>query len=192
MKADDYALFETAIGDCAVAWNVYGIVGVQLPEGDVVSASARMARRFPGASKGEAPPEISAAIDAIVALLEGDEADLSGLQLDLSQTPAFEARVYAGARAIPRGQTRTYGQVATSVGEPGAARAVGQAMGRNPFPIIVPCHRVVAADGRLGGFSAHGGAATKIRLLEIERATVGEEPALFGDLPLAIGPVRAR
>ena len=188
MSALSYTLFDTAIGACGLVWGERGIVGVQLPEASVEAARGRLVRRFPGALELAPTPAIRQTIDGIVALLGGETIDLGDTVLDFEGVPAFEARVYAVARAIPRGRTLTYGQIAAAIGEPGAARAVGAAMGRNPFPIIVPCHRVLGADGKLGGFSAHGGGATKIRLLGIERARVGEAPTLFDDLPTAVAP----
>ena len=107
-----------------------------------------------------------------MALLDGQPSDLSGVQLDMARVPAFDQQVYAVARTIPVGETVSYGQIARRLGDPGLARDVGQALARNPFPIVVPCHRVIAAGGRLGGFSARGGLATKQRLLSIERANV--------------------
>ena len=133
------------------------------------------------------PPEIQRAIDAIVALLAGERRDLSDVPLDFESLPAFHRRVYEVARAIPPGSTISYGEIAARLGEPGAAREVGEALGKNPFPIVVPCHRVLAADGKLGGFSARGGVATKLRLLEIEGALKPEAPMLFEDLPRAVG-----
>ncbi|MCC2675022.1 MAG: methylated-DNA--protein-cysteine methyltransferase [Ramlibacter sp.] len=119
------------------------------------------------------------AIQRIQALLEGARDDLLDLPLDFSSVPAFHRRVYDVARAIPPGEVLTYGEVARRIGEPGASRAVGQALGRNPFAPVVPCHRVLAAGGRSGGFSAEGGADTKLRMLEIERARFGGAPGLF-------------
>lgn len=116
------------------------------------------------------PPTARAAIDGIAALLRGEARDLASVALDLDGLPGFDRRVYELARSIPPGQTLSYGEIAARLGAPAAAREVGQALGRNPFPIIVPCHRVTAAGGRLGGFSAAGGAATKRRLLAIEEA----------------------
>jgi methylated-DNA-[protein]-cysteine S-methyltransferase len=120
----------------------------------------------------------------MVALFGGEARDLSGIRLDMSGVPSFHRNVYEVARTIAPGATMSYGEIATQLGEPGAARAVGQALGQNPFPIIVPCHRVLAAGGKTGGFSAHGGVATKLRLLSIEAAHAAD-PGLFGPLPLA-------
>jgi methylated-DNA-[protein]-cysteine S-methyltransferase len=179
-----YALFPTAIGFCGIAWGGRGITGVQLPEQDEAATRARMARRFPSSAEVDAPPHAQQAMDAVTALLRGTPAepvDLRNIVLDLEAVPPFHQRVYAVARAIPPGTTTTYGELARQLGEPGAARAVGQALGANPFAPVVPCHRILAADGRAGGFSANGGVSTKLRLLEIERATFGG-PGLFDAL----------
>ena len=118
-------------------------------------------------------------MERIVALLHGQRDDLTDLRLDMAGVPDFHRRVYDAARRIGPGHTRSYGELAAGLGEPGAARAVGQALGANPFAVIVPCHRVLAAGGRGGGFSAPGGVDTKLRLLEIERARIGSQPSLF-------------
>jgi methylated-DNA-[protein]-cysteine S-methyltransferase len=165
-----YALFDTPIGVCGIAWRASGVVGVNLPEGDPAATRARIARRHPGAVETVPPARVHAAIERIVALLSGERADLSAIPLDLAGASSFEQRVYDVARTIAPGTTLTYGEIAARLGEPNAAREVGQAMGRNPCPLIVPCHRVLAAGGALGGFSAHGGVVTKTRLLAIEGA----------------------
>lgn len=127
-------------------------------------------------------------IDAIVALLSGERTDLSHVQVDLSEGSDFERQVWEAARAIPAGETLTYGDLAERIGAPGGAQAVGQALGRNPCPIVVPCHRILGAEGRSGGFSAPGGAETKLRMLDIEGARRGSEPALFDRLAWAMKP----
>jgi methylated-DNA-[protein]-cysteine S-methyltransferase len=170
MTAYGFTLFDTAIGRCGVAWSDRGLVGVQLPEASEANARERMLQRFPAAAETPPPPQVQRAIDGIIALLQGEPSDLSGIALDMEDVASFHRRVYEVARAIPPGRTLAYGAVAARAGAPGAARAVGQALGRNPFPIIVPCHRVVAAGGKIGGFSAHGGTATKRRMLAIEAA----------------------
>ena len=182
MTTAAFALFETAIGHCAIAWGERGITGVQLPEANAGRTRSRMQRRFVGAREAPPPPGIERAIAATAALLAGRAADLSALALDMAPLPAFDCRVYEVARGIAPGTTLTYGQVAARLGDARLARDVGQALGRNPFAIVVPCHRVLAADGRLGGFSASGGAATKQRLLTIEGARGGDEPDLFDGL----------
>lgn len=186
-----FRLFDTAIGSCALVWQSGCIVGAQLPEADEDVARQRLARRFPQATEAEPPDFAEAAIADIIALLAGEPRDLSHLPIDLASVPEFNRRVYEAALAIPPGETLTYGEVATRIGEPGAARAVGVALGQNPFAPIVPCHRVLAAGGRTGGFSAEGGVETKLRMLTIEKARTSAEPGLFGALPLAARPLRA-
>ncbi len=185
-----YALFETSIGWCGLVWGVAGLIGIWLPEADRESTRRQLARRHPAAPEIEPPPAARAAIKAITALLAGEPRDLGFVDLDLTRVGDFEARVYAVARTIPPGATLTYGEVAGRLGDRTLARAVGQALGRNPWPIVVPCHRVLAADGRAGGFSAPGGLQTKARMLSIERAQVGGAPGLFDDLPLSVRPRR--
>ncbi len=158
---------------------------MQLPEQDEAATAHRMAQRFPqcGACIQPPPAAVQEAIVAITALLDGtppDPTDLTHLVLDMDGVPPFHQRVYALARQIPPGETLTYGELARRMGEPGAARAVGQALGYNPFAPVVPCHRVLAADGRSGGFSANGGVSTKLRMLLIERACFNG-PGLFDD-----------
>ena len=174
-----FALFETAIGSCAIAWSGSGILALQLPEAADDRTRARVLRRWPDAREEPPPPAVRRAVDGVVALLSGAVVDLSTVPLDMGRVPAFDREVYEVARAIAPGQTLTYGDVAARLGDPGAAREVGQALGRNPFAVIVPCHRVVAAGGKTGGFSASGGVTTKLRLLEIERARLTGEPTLF-------------
>lgn len=165
-----FTLFSTAIGVCGIAWSERGVTLVQLPEASEARTRIRIRQRCPDARESPPPPPIAAAIADIAALLGGAPADLCGVVLDMDEIPPFNRRVYDLARKIPPGSTRTYGELASALGDAGAARAVGQALGDNPFPIVVPCHRVVAAAGRSGGFSAHGGTATKRQLLVIEGA----------------------
>jgi len=196
MTSDGFALFDTAIGRCGIAWDGHAVVGVQLPEADEGKTRARMLRRFPEAREASPPPEAAQAVDGIVALLRGEPRDLSAVALDMAQVPPFDRRVYQVARTIPAGATLTYGDIAARIGESGEsgesgeARDVGQALGRNPFPLVVPCHRVLAAGGKLGGFSANGGIATKLRLLAIEGWQPNDAPTLFESLPLAARPRR--
>jgi len=180
----NFCLFDTAIGSCALVWRGERIVAAQLPERDEDTARRRLARRVPEASEAEPPAVMTRAIADIVALLGGERRDLSHLPVDLTAVPDFNRRVYAVTSAIPPGETLTYGEVAARIGEPGAARAVGVALGQNPIPIIVPCHRVLASGGKTGGFSADGGIETKLRILTIERARTSVEPSLFDALPL--------
>ncbi|APW43698.1 methylated-DNA--[protein]-cysteine S-methyltransferase [Rhodoferax saidenbachensis] len=176
-----YALFPTPLGYCGIAWGAQGLTGVQLPEANEAATRARMAKRFPQCGEGEPPPDVRVAITAITALLDGkptEPTDLSDLVLDMDGVPPFHQRVYTLARGIPPGETLTYGEMARLLGEPGAARAVGQALGANPFAPVVPCHRILAANGRSGGFSAPGGVDTKLRMLLTERARFNG-PGLF-------------
>jgi methylated-DNA-[protein]-cysteine S-methyltransferase len=165
-----FCLFQTAIGSCAIAWSDRGVTSVWLPEQTDPQTRSRAARRFPRALESTPPPFVAHAIAGIVALLEGEARDLADIPLDLESVPEFHRRVYDATRTIKPGATLSYGEIASRIGEPDAARAVGQALGRNPIPIIVPCHRVLAAGGGTGGFSAPGGTATKLRLLAIEGA----------------------
>ena len=179
MNRPGLTVFPTAIGWCGLAWGSDGIVAAQRPERDRGATAARLRRRLAGAVDAPPPDAVATARDGIVALLDGEAVDLTGVVLDLAGVSAFEQRVYAVARTVGPGRTTTYGEVAERAGAPGQARAVGQAMGRNPCPIIVPCHRVLAAHGALGGFSAHGGTVTKRRLLFIEGALPSEPLPLF-------------
>jgi methylated-DNA-[protein]-cysteine S-methyltransferase len=179
-KALHFAVFKTAIGPCGVVWSERGLVGVQLPEATLAHTLKRVARRFPDATETTPTPVIQAAIDGIVALLSGEKRDLGEVVLDMDDLPLLNRRVYDVARTIRPGTTLTYGDVARRVGREANPRSVGQALGANPFPIVVPCHRVLAASGGMGGFSAPGGVATKRRMLEIEGVDgVVEEPSLF-------------
>ncbi|MGE0859093.1 MAG: methylated-DNA--[protein]-cysteine S-methyltransferase [Gammaproteobacteria bacterium] len=162
-------VFSTALGHCGIAWGAHGVLGLQLPEGDESATRRRLARRFPTLQDAAPSAAAAAAMQGVIELLTGGDPDLSHIDLDFSQVPDFHRRVYALARAIPRGATRTYGELARELGDLALARAVGQALGANPFPPIVPCHRILSADGN-GGFSAHGGVATKLRMLAIEEA----------------------
>jgi methylated-DNA-[protein]-cysteine S-methyltransferase len=168
------------------------VTATHLPEPTERATLARLAERAGAAAPGEPTAAVGTAIDAITALLDGGRTDLGFIACDFSRVGALELQVYEAARAIPPGETTTYGEIAAGLGDRLLAQAVGRALGRNPFPIIVPCHRVMGAGGRLTGFSANGGVETKLRMLAIEGARIGGEPALFSDLPLAVKPVRGR
>lgn len=180
-----FSLFPTAIGACGIAWFGDTVVATNLPEASAARTAARLAGRT-GATAGAAPAAIGRAMAAMTALLDGDAIDLGFIACDLTGVDGFAGRVYAATRAIPPGETRTYGAIATQLGDRLLARKVGQALGRNPVPIIIPCHRVMGAGGRPTGFSANGGVATKLRMLAIEGARVGAAPGLFDNLPLAV------
>ncbi|MGQ3357943.1 MAG: methylated-DNA--[protein]-cysteine S-methyltransferase [Phreatobacter sp.] len=183
-------LFDTALGAVGLAWGERGLVAVRLPAATPAATRASLLARHPDAVEAEPPPAIRAVIDGIVALASGERVDLSAAPLDCDGLADFQARVTDVTLAIPAGETLTYGEVARRIGEPGAAQAVGRALGANPWPIVVPCHRVLAASGKTGGFSAPGGVDTKLKLLSIERARTSPAPTLFDDDP-AFG-LRAR
>lgn len=178
MNESCFHLFDTPVGTCAIAWGPRGLLAVRLPAVEGGDLSGRMRRAAPGAVAGEPDAEAAAAIAGIRALLSGQKRDLAEVRLDMAGTGPFDRAVYAIARAIPPGQTLTYGQVAkrlpsdvlTDLPPSIVPRAVGQSLGRNPWPIVVPCHRVMAAAGGTGGFSAPGGVDTKLTLLRIEGA----------------------
>jgi len=178
VTAKGFAVFATAIGHCGIAWGEHGVIGVRLPDRTAAITRARLRSRFPEAVEIEPPQRVRQGIEEIVALLRGEPRSLAGIELDLDGVPEFHRQVYEVTRAIPPGRTMTYGEIANRLGTPGSAQAVGQAMGRNPFPIIVPCHRVLGADGKLTGFSAPGGVETKRRMLLVEGSTA-VAPTLF-------------
>ena len=179
MNAPGFTLFSTPIGRCALVWGGHGLLGVALPAANETMTRNRLARHFSLARETPAPADVERTIARIVALLNGTPDDLADVPIDLAGVPDFNRRVYAVARSIVPGATLTYGEVALRLGEPHAARAVGQALGANPWPIVVPCHRVLAANGKAGGFSAPGGLHTKLRLLQMEGAALGGTPGLF-------------
>jgi len=177
--------YQTALGCCAIAWSERGVRGSQLPEATAALTRDRIRARFPNALEALPTPPIQQAIQAIQRLLAGESADaaeLLAVQLDESEIPEFKRQVHAITRGIPVGQTLSYGDIAQRLGLAGAARAVGQAEGSNPFAPIVPCHRVLGAGGKPVGFSAHGGADTKLKLLAIEARASGQLAAEQGDL----------
>jgi methylated-DNA-[protein]-cysteine S-methyltransferase len=170
------AVFDTPLGHAGLAWNTRGLTAVVLPSRDRAAVRARLAG---AGAETEPPPALAAARAGIIALLSGEPADLASVPVDLTAASEFDRRVYEAARAVGPGAITTYGEIATRIGAPREAREVGAALGRNRHPLVVPCHRVIAADGTLGGFSAPGGTATKRRLLELERAPVAHQPSLF-------------
>ncbi len=174
-----FALFDTEIGRCGVAWGGVGLIATQLPQPTEAQTRARLRQRRGELVEAPPPAPVQAAIDGMTALLRGRPVDLSDVALDLDGEPAFHRNVYAIARAIPPGRTLTYGDIAKRLGGVELSRDVGQALGRNPCPLVVPCHRVLAAGGKPGGFSANGGVVTKLKLLAIEGAAVNYTPSLF-------------
>ena len=175
-----FAIFETSLGWAAVGWTPAGLAAVRLPQTRRDSVLAALKRRLPDACEAEPPPPVAAVVADVCRLLAGGRPNFADARLDLDGTPEFNARVYAIARSIPPGETLTYGEVAERLGDRRLAREVGQALSQNPWPIVVPCHRVTAAGGKLGGFSAPGGAATKLKLLAIEGAAAAAQADLFG------------
>jgi len=184
MTTRNFSIFDTALGACGIIWTVRGIAGVQIHDGSERATRASVLRRFPGAQETPPPAGVQRAIEGIVALLHGERRNLNDVTIDDEDLPAFNRKVYDVTRAIPPGATLTYGEVAERLGDKLLARDVGQALGQNPIPLIVPCHRVLAASGKTGGFSAPGGVASKLRLLTIEGAQPNG-PTLFDHLPLA-------
>jgi methylated-DNA-[protein]-cysteine S-methyltransferase len=180
MSASGFALFDTAVGRCGVAWGEHGITGVQLPQPNEAQTRTRLFQRSGGELPEMAPPPaVVHAIEGMTALLAGEKMALEDIALDMSGLSPFNRNVYEIARAIPPGSTLTYGDIAKRLGGVELSRDVGQALGQNPFPIVVPCHRVLAAGGKPGGFSANGGVKTKLKMLEIEGAYVNHTPSLF-------------
>ena len=176
-----FTLFETPIGTCSLVWRGDEIVGLRLPEASPAARgrASRAAGRTPRSRRRRR--RCRRVIDRVLALLAGEAVDLGDVPLDFGAAPDFHQRAYEVARTIPPGQTMTYGEIAKRLGVPHESREVGQAMGKNPIAIIMPCHRVLGADGKMGGFSANGGVATKRRILEIEGASaVGAGPCSTG------------
>ena len=172
-----WLLFDTAIGPCGLAWNDRGMTGFQLPEGSAERTTARLCAKArvsgSSASPDETPAWVREATERVKKHLTGEPQDLTEVPIDFSGVGAFNEKVLRALWALPPGETRTYGQLAKEIGAPGAAQAVGRAMATNPFPVVVPCHRVVAASGsKGGGFSAYGGLVTKEKLLQLEGATL--------------------
>jgi methylated-DNA-[protein]-cysteine S-methyltransferase len=179
MTAKNFAMFDTAIGSCGIAWGPRGINAVQLPMASEDKTRTRVRQIHGDIAEAPPPAAVQSAIDGIVDLLAGKPNDLADVVLDLDGVPEFNRGVYDIARSIPPGKTLTYGDIAKRLGGVELSRDVGQALGRNPCPIVVPCHRVLAAGGKPGGFSANGGVATKLKMLAIEGAYVNHTPTLF-------------
>jgi len=187
-----YSIFDTGIGRCGIAWSDAGIAGVQLPEAREIETRKRLFHLYPDAREQRPPADVETAIEGIVALLRGEPADLSDVALDLNGIAAFNARVYAFTRGIPRGETVTYGEIAEKLKLSGAVHAVAQALARNPFVIIVPCHRVLEAGFYADRISPHGGVISKRRLLSIEGARGATTSKTLFDVLLPVAPLRPR
>jgi len=190
MTGRGYTIFDTGIGRCGIAWGPSGVIGVQLPEVREIDTRRRLFQLYPDARELRPPLNAEIAIEGIAALLRGGHSDLSEVALDMTGIPAFNQRVYAFTRQIPRGETRTYAEIASELRASGAVYSVAQAIGRNPFMIIVPCHRVLEAGNYADKISPNGGAISKRRLLSIEGAHPTTSKTLF-DVLLPVAPPRA-
>ncbi|MGE0514355.1 MAG: methylated-DNA--[protein]-cysteine S-methyltransferase [Hyphomicrobiaceae bacterium] len=182
-REERYLLLATPFGTCGIAWNGRGLTRLQLPELTPDATERRLSAPGRKPWTGPLPDPIAAVSEELMAYFAGQETSFADVEIDFGDRPQFHLDLYAEARRIPWGETVTYGDLARALGQPGAARAVGQAMGRNPVPIIMPCHRVLASGSALRGFSAPGGIATKQRLLELERANAVERLPLFAPRP---------
>jgi methylated-DNA-[protein]-cysteine S-methyltransferase len=183
--AHHYLVFETAGGFCAIAWNSVGITRFQLPAKRADATERSLLRRLPGGVPGTPTPQVIAVVAAVTRYFAGEPIDFSDVRIDLDDQDGFFQQIYAATRRIGWGHTTTYGTLAKALGAgPEAARDVGQAMARNPVPLIIPCHRVLAAGGKVGGFSAPGGSAAKMRMLELEGVHIGPPPSAQQSLGL--------
>src|SRR3569833_3373872 len=172
----EYTTLETKSGFVGLAWNQQGVSALRLPARTEKAAEAAVLRRLPGARRALPSPAMTQLKSNIRRYFEGERTEFSHVPVDLGSQEPFFSQVYAEVRKLGWGETTTYGTVAKTLGaDPQAARTVGQAMASNPAPLIVPCHRVLAAGGKLGGFSAPGGSASKAHMLAIEG--VAPEPA---------------
>jgi methylated-DNA-[protein]-cysteine S-methyltransferase len=182
--AQRYLVFAVAGGWCGIAWNGQGITRFQLPAGSEAATERLLLRRAAGAVPGEPTPEVAAIVAAAQRYFGGEPTDFTTVQVDLGEQDGFVRQIYQAARRVGWGSVTTYGALAKELGAgPEAARDVGQAMARNPVPLIIPCHRVLAAGGKSGGFSAPGGVAAKRRMLALEGVRIAPPPpvqAAFG------------
>lgn len=190
MSGRGYTIFDTMIGRCGIAWGQAGIVGVQLPEGREIETRRRLYQLYPDSREQRPPPNVEVAIEGIAALLRGQPGELNDVPLDTSGIHAFNVRIYQLTQAIPHGETRTYGEIATRLGTPGAVHSVAQALAKNPFVIIVPCHRVLEAGSYADRMSPHGGSISKRRLLSIEGARSAVSSKTLFDVLLPVAPPR--
>lgn len=188
MDSTGINIFDTPIGPCGIAWDAGKIIGVEIGDADESETRYRLQSRFDNAETSFAPDYVSKAINKVQLLLDGGDPDFSQTPLALDQVPDLNRKVYQILLELKAGETITYGAIARRLGDVSLSQAVGYALGKNPFPIIVPCHRVLGSNGKVGGFSAAGGTATKLRLLNIERARTSTELDLFGGLPLQAPP----
>lgn len=184
-----YSIFDSGIGRCGIAWGDHGVLSVHLPETREIETRRRVLRQFPDAREMRPTLNTEIAIEGIVSLLRGQPSNLADVVLDMHGIIPFHQRVYEYVRTIPRGETMTFAELANRLRVAGAVHAVGQAITRNPFTIIIPCHRVLAAPGEADGFCAHGGVVSKRRLLSLEGAMTRSGPTLF-DALLSVAPPR--
>jgi methylated-DNA-[protein]-cysteine S-methyltransferase len=190
MTGRGYAIFDTGVGRCGIVWSDAGIVAVQLPEPRELETRRRLLRLYPEAREMPPPPMVAIAIDGIANVLRGRDADFSDITLDMESVYLFNQRVYEFARTIPRGETRTYDEVANAMRRTGAEFSVAQAIAKNPFMIIVPCHRVLEAGHYADKISPNGGTISKRHLLSIEGTRPIASKSLF-DVLLPVAPPRS-
>jgi methylated-DNA-[protein]-cysteine S-methyltransferase len=176
-EAMHHCLFDTDLGVCGVAWSERGVTRFQLPEADRRATERRLTLRSPNSTAKAPPPPIAQAIADVQRYMAGERVDFSAIALDLTGVAPFYLEIYAAARRVGWGETATYGELARQASAPGAARAVGQAMARNPVAVIIPCHRILASGNKVGGFSAFGGTVSKQRLLGLEGVRIGATKA---------------
>jgi methylated-DNA-[protein]-cysteine S-methyltransferase len=170
-----YFIFDTALGFAGIVWSDAGITRFQLPSASAETTKRNLLRRAPGAQETAPPPHIAQAVDAVKRYFAGEKIDFTDVPLDLAGQGDLFREIYAAARRLGYGETTTYGGLAKAIGRTDweAAQEVGQAMAKNPVALIIPCHRVLAAGGKIGGFSAPGGAETKAKMLELEGVHLG-------------------
>jgi methylated-DNA-[protein]-cysteine S-methyltransferase len=185
-----YTIFDTMIGRCGIAWGDGGVLAVQLAESREIDTRRRLLRQCPDARESRPGPDVTPVIAGLTAALRGEPWDFTDVQLDLGGISAFDCRVYAAVRAIPRGETATFADIAKALRASGAVHAVGQAIRRNPFAVVVPCHRALASPGDTSGICANGGSVTRRRLLSLEGALACSGPTLF-DVLLPLAPRQA-
>ncbi|MGY4499180.1 methylated-DNA-[protein]-cysteine S-methyltransferase [Bradyrhizobium sp. GM24.11] len=190
MVGRGYAIFDTAIGRCGIIWSSTGVAAVQLPEAREIDTRRRIFQVDPEAREQAVPLNTELAIEGIVTLLQGSDPDFSDVSLDAGDVPAFNRRVYEYTCTIPRGETRTYHDIARALGASGAAHSVAQAISRNPYMIIVPCHRALEAGGYADRISPYGGVISKRRLLALEGAHPIASKTLF-EVLLPVAPPRS-
>lgn len=185
-----YAIFDTAIGRCGIVWSSTGVVAVQLPEAREIDTRRRIFALHPEAREQRPSKKAELAIEGIVGLLQGSDPDFSDVSLDAGGVPGFNRRVYEYACSIPRGDTRTYHEIAKALGASGAAHSVAHAIAKNPYMLIVPCHRVLEAGNYTGRLSPYAGVISKRRLLALEGAHPIANKTLF-EVLLPVAPPRA-